>query len=54
MLTGLALNVPRGGMRGPRVPGSNTSITSARPPVAPMGNPPPMILPNAVRSGSPP
>ena len=53
MLTGLALNAPEA-MRGPRVPGSNTSITSARPPVAPMGNPPPMILPNAVRSGSPP
>ena len=32
MLTGLALNVPPEAIRGPRVPGSNTSITSARPP----------------------
>ena len=35
MLIGLALNVPPEAIRGPRVPGSNTSITSARPPVAP-------------------
>ena len=39
MLTGLALNVPPEAIRGPRVPGSNTSITSARPPVAPIGKP---------------
>ena len=31
MLTGLALNVPPDAMRGPRVPGSKTSMTSARP-----------------------
>ena len=54
MLTGLALNVPPEAIRGPRAPGSNTSITAALPPVAPTGNPPPMILPKAVRSGSPP
>ncbi len=54
MLTGFPLNVPPEAMRGPRVPGSKTSITAAEPPVAPIGKPPPMILPSASRSGSPP
>ena len=31
--------------------GASTSMTSARPPKAPTGRPPPITLPNAVRSG---
>ena len=34
--------------------GSKTAITSARPPTAPTGKPPPMILPRQVRSGGRP
>ena len=51
MVTGFALKVPPWGTAGFPPRGSNTAITSARPPTAPTGKPPPMILPKLVRSG---
>jgi uncharacterized protein with HEPN domain len=51
MVTGLAENVPECGTRTFSSKGSSTLMTSLRPASAPTGNPPPMILPSAVRSG---
>ena len=54
MLRGLPLNVPPEITRGAPEVGSSSSMTARRPPTAPIGSPPPMILPKVVRSGSPP
>ena len=53
MVMRLPLNVPEW-WRWSGERGSKTSITSARPPKAPTGRPPPMILPIVVRSGRTP
>ena len=52
IVTGLALKVPPCATRVPSLVGSKTAMTSARPPNAPTGNPPPMILPNVVMSAA--
>ena len=51
IVAGLALNVPPCDARGLPFDASNTDMMSRRPPTAPTGSPPPMILPKVVRSG---
>ena len=53
MVMGLALNVPACA-RGPLAVGSKSAMMSLRPPHAPTGMPPPIILPNVVMSGMTP
>ena len=48
MLTGFALNVPAWAIS----PGTTRSMTSAFPPTALRGNPPPMALPRVITSGT--
>ncbi|MNU00788.1 hypothetical protein D3C72_2440140 [compost metagenome] len=52
--TGLAAKVPPWGTAGALPRELNTSMTSALPPMAPIGKPPPMIFPAVTRSGSSP
>ena len=54
IVTGLALKVPACAISAPPFVGSNKSIMSLRPPKAPTGIPPPIILPKAVISGTTP
>ena len=54
IVIGLALKVPACGMASAPRLGSKSDMMSRRPPKAPAGIPPPMILPRAVRSGSTP
>src|SRR3546814_14850602 len=54
MLSGLAVKVPAWATAGLPLLGSKTAMISRRPAIAPIGKPPPMILPKAVMSGSSP